>query len=77
MPYEEAVRYEDVHDEEDYVAAWKASHPRETEWLKVMTSVYDGNIFLRLFDGSHNMVVVIYLFKKKGINFCFILNKID
>ena len=45
MPYEEAVRYEDVHDEEDYVAAWKASHPRETEWLKVMTSVYDGNIF--------------------------------
>lgn len=52
MPYEEAVRYEDVHDEEDYVAAWKASHPRETEWLKVMTSVYDGNIFLRLFDGE-------------------------
>ena len=52
MPYEEAVRYEDVHDEEEYVAAWKASHPRETEWLKVMTSVYNGNIFLRLFDGE-------------------------
>ena len=28
-------------------------------------------------DLSHNMVVVMYLFKKKGINFCFILNKID
>ena len=52
MPYEEAVSYEDVHDEEEYVAAWKASHPRETEWLKVMTSVYNGNIFLRLFDGE-------------------------
>ena len=52
MSYEEAVCYEDVHDEEDYVEAWKVSHPRETEWLKVMTSVYDGNIFLRLFDGE-------------------------
>ena len=52
MSYEEAVCYEDVNDEEDYVEAWKVSHPRETEWLKVMTSVYDGNIFLRLFDGE-------------------------
>lgn len=52
MSYEEALCYEDVHDEEDYVEAWEASCPREMEWLKVMTSVYNGNIFLRLFDGE-------------------------
>ena len=52
MSYEAALCYEDVHDEEDYVEAWEASYPREMEWLKVMTSVYNGNIFLRLFDGE-------------------------
>ena len=66
MSYEEAVCYEDVHDEEDYVEAWKVSHPRETEWLKVMTSVYDGNIFLRLFDGES----CFGLYRSKDIGSC-------
>lgn len=54
MSFDDAVKYGVATTREEYKQEWQAWYPRETEWIKITTAVYEDNVFFYVTNGRHD-----------------------
>lgn len=53
MTFSDAKKFDIASTLEEYEREWKELYPSESEWFRITTCVYEGNVFFYITDGAH------------------------